>query len=125
MSHTVTKLPEHTRLLPITHTHAHTLSQSQSKFAAAYAAGVNKAKYWETIYEDSMDLIAKLPELAALVYRRSYYNRSAVQQPEVTACKHRHAQHGTRTNPHGSLPCCTGRKLASPLRTDTHKQPRF
>ncbi len=42
-------------------------SQTGSKFAAAYAKGVHKSKYWDPIYEDSMDLIAKLPELAAIV----------------------------------------------------------
>eukprot|EP00128_Syssomonas_multiformis_P005856 Colp12_sorted_trinity150504_noHs@3946 len=46
--------------------------QSESKFAKAYAAGVPKAKYWETTYEDSLDLIAKLPTLAAMIYRNLY-----------------------------------------------------
>lgn len=34
--------------------------------------GVHKAKYWETTYEDSMDLIAKLPVIAATIYRNTY-----------------------------------------------------
>jgi citrate synthase len=46
--------------------------QRESKFAAAYAAGIHKTRYWEVMYEDSMDLIAKLPQLAALIYRRSF-----------------------------------------------------
>ena len=46
--------------------------QSGSKFAAAYQAGVAKSKYWEAAYEDSMDLIAKLPVLAAAIYRRTF-----------------------------------------------------
>ena len=46
--------------------------QKDSKFAAAYASGLHKSKYWEPVYEDSMDLIAKLPELAALIYRRTF-----------------------------------------------------
>ena len=44
--------------------------QKDSKFAAAYNSGVHKSKYWDSNFEDSMDLIAKLPELAALVYRK-------------------------------------------------------
>ena len=28
--------------------------------------------YWEAVFEDSMDLLAALPELAAFIYRRSY-----------------------------------------------------
>ncbi|XP_031638239.1 probable citrate synthase 2, mitochondrial [Contarinia nasturtii] len=43
-----------------------------SKFAKAYGAGVHKSKYWESTYEDSMDLIAKLPVIAATIYRNTY-----------------------------------------------------
>ncbi|RUS80232.1 hypothetical protein EGW08_011997 [Elysia chlorotica] len=45
---------------------------SESKFAKAYAEGVHKSKYWELCYEDSMDLIAKLPTVAAIIYRNLY-----------------------------------------------------
>jgi len=45
---------------------------SQSRFARAYAEGVNKASYWELVYEDSMDLCAKLPPVAALIYRNLF-----------------------------------------------------
>lgn len=34
--------------------------------------GVHKSKYWEYVYEDSMDLIAKLPVVAATIYRNTY-----------------------------------------------------
>eukprot|EP00798_Chlamydomonas_sp_ICE-L_P005115 gene5115-34918_t len=44
----------------------------ESKFAKAYADGLHKSKYWEPVYEDSMDLIAKLPEIAALIYRKNF-----------------------------------------------------
>lgn len=43
-----------------------------SKFAKAYADGVHKSKYWETTYEDSMDLIAKSIVVAATIYRNTY-----------------------------------------------------
>lgn len=43
-----------------------------SKFAKAYSDGVHKSKYWEFVYEDSMDLIAKLPVVAATIYRNVY-----------------------------------------------------
>ena len=46
--------------------------QSESQFAKAYESGVHKSKYWDPIYEDSMNLIAKLPAVAALIYRRCY-----------------------------------------------------
>lgn len=43
-----------------------------SAFAKAYANGVNKKEYWQTTYEDSMDLIAKLPAIAARIFRNVY-----------------------------------------------------
>jgi len=46
--------------------------QTESKFAAAYSRGVNKKEYWEHTYEDSIDLIARLPEVAARIYRNTY-----------------------------------------------------
>ncbi|KAI5729808.1 probable citrate synthase 2, mitochondrial [Diaphorina citri] len=61
--------------------HLHPMSQfsaaitalnSESKFAKAYNDGVHKSKYWEYVYEDSMDLIAKLPVVAATIYRNTF-----------------------------------------------------
>lgn len=49
-----------------------------SKFAKAYASGVHKSKYWEYVYEDSMDLIAKLPVIAAAIYRNIYREGSGI-----------------------------------------------
>lgn len=49
-----------------------TALNSESKFAKAYSDGVHKSKYWEYVYEDSMDLIAKLPVVAATIYRNTY-----------------------------------------------------
>jgi len=46
--------------------------QPDSKFAAAYSQGVNKKQFWEPVYEDSLDLIAKMPGIAANIYRRTY-----------------------------------------------------
>eukprot|EP01133_Synstelium_polycarpum_P000221 gene221-269_t len=46
--------------------------QSNSKFAAAYQKGIKKDQYWDATYEDSLDIIAKLPEIAALIYRNTY-----------------------------------------------------
>lgn len=49
-----------------------TALQHQSSFAKAYQQGLHKSKYWEYTYEDSMDLIAKLPVIAARIYRNVY-----------------------------------------------------
>ena len=46
--------------------------QPTSKFAAAYQAGVNKSKYYEATFEDVLDLIARLPTVAAHIYRASF-----------------------------------------------------
>ncbi|MDP2435178.1 MAG: citrate (Si)-synthase, eukaryotic [archaeon] len=44
--------------------------QTESKFAKAYKEGIKKQLYWDYAYEDSMDLIARLPAVAANIYRR-------------------------------------------------------
>jgi citrate synthase len=46
--------------------------QTESVFAKKYSEGVNKKDYWMYAYEDSMNLIARLPEVAAYIYRRKY-----------------------------------------------------
>ncbi|KZS99039.1 citrate synthase [Sistotremastrum niveocremeum HHB9708] len=45
---------------------------STSTFAAAYEKGVKKTEYWTYTLEDSLDLIAKLPRLAARIFRNVY-----------------------------------------------------
>ena len=46
--------------------------QTESKFAERYAKGMSKKDYWEAVFDDSMDLIARLPRVAAYIYRRKY-----------------------------------------------------
>lgn len=48
--------------------------QNKSIFAAKYAEGMSKYDYWDATYEDSMNLIASLPQIAAHIYRRTYHN---------------------------------------------------
>lgn len=55
-----------------------TALNSESKFAKAYSEGVAKTKYWELCYEDSMNLIAKLPTVAAIIYRNLYRDGSSI-----------------------------------------------
>jgi citrate synthase len=45
-----------------------------SIFVKKYHEGVKKNLYWEYYYEDSMNLLAKLPEIAAFIYRLKYRN---------------------------------------------------
>ncbi|KAF2755178.1 citrate synthase [Pseudovirgaria hyperparasitica] len=49
-----------------------TALEHESAFAKAYAKGIKKSEYWEHTFEDSMDLIAKLPTIAAKIYRNVY-----------------------------------------------------
>lgn len=46
--------------------------QDKSIFARRYAEGMNKKEYWDAMYEDAMNLIACLPQIAAYIYRRSF-----------------------------------------------------
>lgn len=46
--------------------------QTESNFARRYAAGMNKKDYWEAVFDDAMDLLARLPRVAAYIYRRKY-----------------------------------------------------
>jgi len=50
--------------------------ESGSKFAKAYHDGVKKDAYWESTLEDSLDLTAKLPVIAAFIYRFKYFNET-------------------------------------------------
>lgn len=53
--------------------------QTESKFAKAYEEGISKKDYWDYVYEDSMTLIARLPRIAAYIYRRKYKNGEHIQ----------------------------------------------
>ena len=46
--------------------------QKDSIFAERYRTGINKADYWDPMYEDVMNVLAKLPGIAAYIYRKSY-----------------------------------------------------
>ncbi|UBM63044.1 citrate (Si)-synthase [Candidatus Sulfidibacterium hydrothermale] len=46
--------------------------QRESKFAKFYAEGFNKMTAWEPMYEDATDIIARLPIIAAYIYRMKY-----------------------------------------------------
>jgi citrate synthase len=53
--------------------------QTESKFAQAYNDGISKKDYWDYVYEDTMTLIARLPRVAAYIYRRKYKNGEHIQ----------------------------------------------
>ena len=47
--------------------------QRESKFNKQYHS-MKKVDYWDPMYEDACDLLAKLPEIAAFIYRYKYKN---------------------------------------------------
>jgi len=53
--------------------------QTESHFAKLYAKGMNKKDYWDAVFDDAMDLIARLPRIAAYIYRRKYKNGDHIQ----------------------------------------------
>ena len=46
--------------------------QTESNFADAYSKGLHKSEYWKYVFDDAMDLIARLPHIAAYIYRKKY-----------------------------------------------------
>src|SRR5678815_3145664 len=48
--------------------------QTESQFSKKYSAGMNKKDYWDATFDDSLDLLARLPRIAAYIYRRKYKN---------------------------------------------------
>ena len=46
--------------------------QRESVFVKEYNAGLNKMEYWAATYEDGLNLLAKLPTIAAFIYRLKY-----------------------------------------------------
>jgi citrate synthase len=53
--------------------------QTESQFAKKYAEGLNKKDYWDAVFDDSMNLIARLPRVAAYIYRRKYKKGDHIQ----------------------------------------------
>lgn len=51
-----------------------TSMQTSSVFAKQYFEGLSKADHWDPTFEDVMNLIARLPRIAAYIYRRTYHN---------------------------------------------------
>lgn len=58
--------------------------QCGSIFSKQYREGISKYDLWVPMYEDVMNLLAKLPALAAYIYRRTYKNNEQIEpDPEL------------------------------------------
>lgn len=56
---------------------------TESTFAKAYEKGLPKADYWEPTFDDSISLLAKIPRVAALVFRPNEIDAVANQKLDV------------------------------------------
>ncbi len=56
--------------------------QHDSVFAEQYEEGMSRDDYWDAMYEDSMNMIAKLPHIAAYIYRRTFKNGVTIASKE-------------------------------------------
>lgn len=56
--------------------------QVDSIFVKKYSEGMSKNDYWDATYEDAMNLIARLPRLAAFIYRKIYHNDDQIAPDE-------------------------------------------
>ncbi len=53
--------------------------QNESKFAKAYNVGIAKSEYWKPTLDDALDIIAKLPSIAAYVYRKRFNKGARIE----------------------------------------------
>lgn len=53
--------------------------QNESQFMRLYDAGLVKEDYWEAYLDDSLNLTAKLPALAAYIYNKKYRNGQFIE----------------------------------------------
>jgi citrate synthase len=52
--------------------------QSESVFYNRYQEGLKKEDFWDATYEDALNLLAKLPEIGAFIYRHKYKNGNII-----------------------------------------------
>jgi len=53
--------------------------QHESVFAKKYSEGMKKDEYWDATYDDAINIIAKLPAIAAYVYRKRFNKGSRIE----------------------------------------------
>ena len=53
--------------------------QKDSIFSKKYREGISKYDLWDPMYEDIMNLLAKLPAIASYIYRKTYKNNKHIK----------------------------------------------
>ena len=57
--------------------------EKESVFVQKYNEGISKMDYWDPTYEDALNLLAKLPEIAAFIYRWKYKDSVIESDPKL------------------------------------------
>jgi citrate synthase len=55
--------------------------ERESIFVKKYNEGMSKFDYWDPTYEDALNLLAKLPQIAAFIYRWKY--KDSIIEPDI------------------------------------------
>src|SRR5690606_1295421 len=58
--------------------------QPQSIFAKRYQEGIGKNDLWDPCFEDALNLIAKIPRIAALIYRKTFRDEPYIIEPDTS-----------------------------------------
>jgi len=56
--------------------------QRESQFSTSYHQGISKMDYWDTTYEDSTNLLAKMPLIGAYIYNKLYKPENGHRYPD-------------------------------------------
>jgi len=78
--------------------------EKESKFRKAYDAGMKKTEYWEPMLEDCLDLLAKLPGIAAGVYRMRFKKGNRIPPKKDLDWGANYARMLGLKDPSGTLP---------------------
>jgi len=70
--------PSHSHPMAIFSTAILTMHR-ESFFSKKYHAGINKMDYWDPMYEDALNLLAKLPEIGSYIYAKLYRDGKRIQ----------------------------------------------
>lgn len=77
--------------------------QRESVFAKAYEDGVNKADYWEYSLEDYLNMVARLPGLAAYIYRKCFEKGDRIANDKSLNWSHNFAKMLGVEDPNGEF----------------------
>lgn len=75
----IDSMPENSHPMAMFNT-AVLVMQIESEFAKAYAEGIQKSDYWIPTLEDALNIVAKLPAIAAYVYRKRFNKGPRIEQ---------------------------------------------